>query len=66
MTNNIHPLTRLSKKEALLFAAVCDMYADGEETALAVDDRGDLYLQCKEGTFTIWHGHLMLEDKERI
>ena len=62
---NRHPIIRMSKKEALSYAKTCELYArDDEPTFLEVNDRGELFMRCERGSFTIWHGRKIAEVDE--
>ena len=60
---NRHPIIRMSKKEALAYAGTCELYArEDEPTFLEVNDKGDLFMKCEKGSFTIWHGYMAKVD----
>ena len=55
---------RMSKKEALAYAKTCELYAqENEHTFLEVNDKGELFMKCEKGSFTIWHGHTAMVDE---
>lgn len=54
----MHPIIKLTQNSARAYAETADMYCEPNEIPeLAVNDDHDLFMRCKAGTFTIWHGY---------